>query len=145
MILSGIIFLFGCQPQVDIAAEEAAIKAVNEKNMAAANAADYEGEAEVWAHEPYIVHGFYEPVKVGWDTLSAHYKTTFSNREPGLVFHARTASNYDIRMNGNIAFVLYDEHVEFTQDGEKRVNDYKTLKYFEKKNGQWKVIGVFPG
>ena len=50
------IIFYGCQQQVDIEAEEAAIKAVNEKQMSAFIARDYEEEAEVWVQEPYIVH-----------------------------------------------------------------------------------------
>jgi hypothetical protein len=145
IILSGMLYILGCQPTVDIEAEKAAIVAVNEKNMAAFVSRDYDGEAEVWAHEPYVVHAQGQFARVGWETISANYKTTFSRQNPNVVWNSMTASNYDIRLNGNIACVFYDQRTETTRNGEKRTNDAKNLKYFEKKNGQWKVIGVFPG
>ena len=93
---------------VDLASEEAAIKAVNEKQMAAYVARDYAGEAEVWAQEPYIVHYYSAAPDIGWDTISSRYRT---NLDPasgsGRVYHVMTASNYDIRLNGNVAFVFY--------------------------------------
>ena len=135
-----------CKQEVDIAAEEEEIKSVNEKQLVAFKAFDYEGEAAVWAHEPYIVYGPPDTMKIGWENLSAHYKENFENwkRDQNFIVNQMNASNYDIHINGNIAFVTYDEFAELVSNGEKTTSQTGSLKYFEKKNGQWKIIGVFP-
>ena len=58
------------EQSVDLVSEEAAIIAVNEKQMAAYVARDYAGEAEVWAQEPYIVHYYSTAPDIGWETIS---------------------------------------------------------------------------
>jgi len=128
-----------------IAAEEAAIIAVNEKQMTAFITHDYQAEAEVWSQEPYIVHYESAGPNVGWEAISANYKTIFNpGLEGGVVYHSMTASNYDIHINGNVAFVFCDQHQEYTVDGERKADSHRELKYFEKKDGQWKVIVVIP-
>ncbi len=145
VILYVIICLSSCEQKVDIAAEEASIIAVNEKQMAAFVARDYAGEAEVWVQEPYIVHYHAAAPDIGWQTIGSNYQTSFDpEADPGRVYHAMTASNFDIRLNGNIAFVFYDQHEEFTEEGERITYDHRELKYFEKKDGQWKIIVVIP-
>ena len=102
-----------------------------------------DGEAEVWAQEPYILHASFDPYLVGWEKLSSNYRTNFApESEPSAVVHVMTASNYDIHLNGNVAFVFYDQHSEYTEDGERKTGDSKSLKYFEKKNGQWRIIAI---
>jgi ketosteroid isomerase-like protein len=143
--LCTIVFLIACQQSVAADSEEAAIKAVNEKQLAAVVNLDYDGEAEVWAQEPYIIHASYDPHLVGWEKISSQYKINFApESEPSYVLHALTASNYDVHLNGNVAFVFYDEHAEYTEDGERKSRDGKLLKYLEKKNGQWRIIAVIP-
>ncbi len=145
VILYVIVCLSSCEQKVDIAAEEAAIKAVNEKQMKAFVARDYAVEAEVWVQEPYIVHYHAAAPDIGWQTISSNYQTSFDPAaDPGRVYHVMTASNFDIRLNGNIAFVFYDQHEEYTEKGERKTNDHRELKYFVKNDGQWKVVVVIP-
>ena len=124
--------------------EKTAIIKLNEKQMSKYNARDYEATMEVWAHEPYVVHAFTNPPTVGWKAIDERYKKMFSNPNSTAVYTSRTASNVEIIINGNIAFMLYDEHIEYIEEGENKTTDYKALKYFEKKNGEWKVIAVMP-
>jgi ketosteroid isomerase-like protein len=131
-------------PAHENGADKAAIIKLNENQMVAFNARDYLATMEIWAHEPYIVHGFTEPPTVGWKAIDERYEKMFSRRNPAITYTARTASNYEIHINGNVAFILYDEKIEYTEDGDKKKNEYKTLKYFEKKNGKWKVVAVIP-
>ena len=129
----------------DLVSEEAAIIAVNEKQMAAFVARDYAGEAEVWVQEPYIVHYYATGPDIGWKTISSRYKAILDPAsESGRVYHEMTASNYDIRVNGNVAFVFYDQHEEYTEESERKTDDHRELKYFEKTDGQWKVVLVIP-
>ena len=128
-----------------IAAEEAAIIAVNEKQMTAFITHDYQAETEVWSQEPYIVHYESAGPNIGWEAISANYKTIFKpGSEGGVVYHSMTASNYNIHINGNVAFVFCDQHQEYTEDGERKADSHRELKYFEKKDGQWKIIVVIP-
>jgi ketosteroid isomerase-like protein len=144
-VLCAVVLSIACQQSVAGDSDEAAIKAVNEKQLAAFVNRDYDGEAEVWAQEPYIAHANHDPISVGWEKLSAHYKTAFaSESEPSVVLHAMTASNYEIHLNGNVAFVFYDQHYEYTEDGERKTADSKALKYFEKKDGQWRIVAIIP-
>jgi len=145
IILVLIVCLSSCDQKADIAAEEAAIIAVNEKQMTAFVARDYAGEAEVWVQAPYIVHYHAAAPDIGWQTISANYQTSFDpEAEPSRIYHSMTASNYDILLNGNIAFVFYDQHEEYTEEGEKITTDHRELKYFEKNDGQWKIVVVIP-
>ncbi len=139
--------LVACEQKVDVAAEEAAIKAVNQKQLDAVRTVSYEGEAAVWAHEPYIVHG----TTVGWDSLSVGYKKTFEEwkelmkNEPDKYHRDEwTGSNYDIHLNGNVAFIFYDEHIRGIWEGESVSTDFRRLKYLEKKDGEWKIVAVLP-
>ena len=152
LVLLTALGLVACEQKVDVAAEEEAIKAVNQKQLDAIRTASYEGEAAVWAHEPYIVHGTVPGgAVVGWDSLSVMYKKIFEEwkelmkNEPEKSHRDEwTGSNYDIHLNGNVAFIFYDEHNHGVWEGESYSNDSRTLKYMEKKDGEWKIVAVLP-
>lgn len=151
LVLLAALGLVACEQKVDVAAEEEAIKAVNQKQLDAVRTASYEGEAAVWAHEPYIVHGSGTRDAVGWDSLSVVYKKTFEEwkklmqDEPDKYHRDEwTGSNYDIHLNGNVAFIFYDEHVRGIWEGESVSTDNRVLKYLEKKDGEWKIVAVLP-
>jgi len=145
VICCGIVILSSCENSVDSAAEKAAIIAVNEKQMQAFITHDYQAETEVWSQEPYIVHYQSDGSDIGWQAISSRYKTIFQpDSETSVAYHSMTGTNYDIQLNGNVAFVFYDQHQDYTQDGERKTDSHRELKYFEKKDGQWKVIVVFP-
>lgn len=135
---------FGCQNNTDLSAEKEAIKAVNKKQLDAMESFDYEGEAAVWLHEPYIHHaGFGEEEIRGWDSLSVHYKEQFENMkqdsENRISF---SAENFDVIINGNIAILSYDESSEGTLFGEEFSNKGRAYKYLMKKDGEWKILAV---
>jgi ketosteroid isomerase-like protein len=147
VFLLGSLVMLSCQQKVDIASEKEAIIAVNKKQLDAVKSADYEGEAAVWAHEPYIVHATTAggKGKVGWDSLSAHYKMSFEKRKKdpnNNVFREFTASNYDIKIEGNVAFIIYDEYVEGKWQGEDFSDKSKVVKHLIKKDGEWKITVV---
>ena len=146
LVLLAALGLAACEQKVDVAAEEEAIKAVNQKQLDAIRTADYEGEAAVWAQEPYIVHGTVTDPVVGWDSLSVYYKKTFEERrnEPDKYrIEEFTGSNYHIHLHGDAAYILYDEHVKGIWEGEEVSNDYKVAKYLEKIDGEWQIVAVF--
>ncbi len=135
------------EEKVDMAAEEEAIKAALIKEMDTFKNFDYEGIASVWSHEPYIYHNSFGIV--GWDSLSIQYKTIIREvQEKGpeyATIRELSASNFDIHLNGNVAFVLYDEQSDYTWEGEESSGVHKVMKYFEKKEGEWKLVAVLPG
>ena len=55
-----------------------------------------------------------------------------------------SASNFDVHLNGNVAFVFYDEQSSITYEGEKRSASYRNIKYLEKKGGEWKLVAILP-
>jgi len=142
--------LVACEQQVDVAAEEAAIKAVCQAQLDAFRAFDYEGEAATWAHEPYIVIRKSGNKVIGWDSLSVWYKSNFEKRrelmknEPGNYTRREfSGSNYEIHLNGNAAYIFYDQHSAGIWEGEEFSNDSKVAKYLEKIDGEWKIVAVF--
>lgn len=151
LVLLAALGLVACEQKVDVAAEEEAIKAVIQKQLDAVRTASYEGEAAVWAHEPYIFHsgggGF-----VGWDSLSVLYKKTFKEwkefmkNEPDKYHRDEyTGINYDIHLNGNVAFVFYEDKIRGVWKGESVSTNGRRLKYLEKKDGEWKIVAVITG
>ncbi len=140
-----VLFTIGCQKQVDIDAEKAAIKKVLQAQLDAFKNVSYEGEASVWAHKPYIVG----KKTVSWDSISAHYQTEFPDMKKLIeedpdnhTIKEFTASNFDIYVNGTFAASFHDEYMEYIWEGKESNNKYRTLKYLEKINGEWKVIAI---
>ncbi len=137
--------LVACEQKVDVAAEEAAIKAVCQAQLDAFRAFDYEAEAATWVQEPYTVRKAGSSFIKGWDSLSVYYKNTFEqykNDPANYNIEEFSASNFDIHLNGNVAFVFYDEHNHGVWEGESFSNDSRVLKYLEKKDGEWKIVAV---
>lgn len=150
LILVAALGLAACEQKVDVAAEEAAIKAAVQSETKAAYDNDYERLAAAWVHEPYVVHATIDSVvKVGWDSLSVAFKNFIENNielinnEPDKYRMEFTHSNFDISLNGNAAFVIHDEHLEGIWAGEESSNDIKVVKYLLKKDGEWKLVAVF--
>ena len=151
LVILAALGLVACEQKVDVAAEEEAIKVVIQKQLDAVRTASYKGEAAVWAHEPYIVHGTADGGVVGWDSLSVGYKKTFEEwkelmkNEPDKYHRDEyTGINYDIHLNGNVAFVFYDDQIRGIWEGESVSTDGRRLKYLEKKDGEWKIVAVLP-
>ncbi len=145
LVLLAALGLVACEQKVDVAAEEEAIKAAiqNETNAFVDN--DYERLAAAWVHEPYVVHARMGGVKVGWDSLSIAFKNAIElkNKEPDKYRVEFTRSNFDIHLDGNAAYVLYDEHGEGIWAGEEFSSDIKEVKHLVKKDGEWKLVVIF--
>ena len=74
VVLLAALGTFACEQKVDIAVEEAAIKAAVQNENNAWQEADYERLAASWRHEPYVVHRTMGGGKAGWDSLSVAFK-----------------------------------------------------------------------
>lgn len=138
-----------CAEKVDIAAEEEAIQAAVQKEMDAWKNMDYEGIAAVWVHEPYVYKPTPDGAIVGWDTVGTWFETTIREiQEKGpeyFTMRELSASNFDIHLKCNVAFVLYDEHSDYTWEGKDYSGVSRNMKYLEKKEGEWKLIAILPG
>jgi ketosteroid isomerase-like protein len=135
-----------CQQKTDVAAEKEAIKAINQKELEACENFNYEGEAEIWLHEPYIVHtrAKIDSGVKGWEALSRHYKDLYSRlkQDPNSEVEF-TAENFDIQIEGDNAFLMYDETMEGVLNGQKYSHEKRVYKYFLKKDGEWKLLAVY--
>jgi len=138
VVISG---TFGCQKKTDLSAEKEAIKAVNKKQLDAMESFNYEGEAEVWLHEPYILHSTND-IR-GWDSLSVYYREEFKKLQEDSENKIRfNAENFDVIINGNIAILSYDESSEGTLFGDEFSNKGRAYKYLMKKDGEWKILAI---
>ena len=140
VILSVLIMLgsIACQ-QVDIAAEEEAIRTLLKKQTDSFYNKSLDGEAEVWAQEPYVFRGFsIEPI-IGWEAMSKLYQEVFAGASwpPYLSEH----SNHFIHIKDDVAWTVYHQvvHVENEQGLKETVEGWE-LRILEKKGGQWKIV-----
>lgn len=145
VVVLAIVGMFACEQKVDVAAEKEAIKEAIQHEFDAWIANDYEDWSTSWVHAPYIV----KRETVGWDSLSAEmkksmetYETARKEPDKNRVDEA-TESNFDIHLNGNIAFVFCDGHIKGIWDGEPLTMDWKVVKYLVKEEGKWKLVTVF--
>jgi ketosteroid isomerase-like protein len=143
--LFAVLLIAGCTPpkeEIDIAKEEEAIKQVVQATLDAIKAESYDAIAATWVHAPYVVR----KDMVGWDSVSVFFqeslKEWFDGPENNQI-SVFTASNFDIYINGNFASVFHDERLERIWDGEEMTSDSRVHKYFEKIEGEWKVITLF--
>jgi len=145
LVLLATLGLVACEQKVDVAAEEEAIKAAVQNETNAYDANDYERLVAAWVHEPYVVHSMGGGV-FGWDSLCIAFKNAIElkNKEPDKYgVKERTQSNFDIHLDGNVAFVCHDEHGEGIWAGEEFSFDIKDFKYLVKKDGEWKLVANF--
>ena len=145
VLLLAILTIAACQEKTDVAAEKEAIKAINQKELEACENFNYEGEAKIWLHEPYIVHNNPSGNEMirGWDELRTYYKDLYGKFKQDSASNIEiTAKNFDIRIEGNNAFLIYDESLESVLSGEKYSHKTKVYKYFIKKDGEWKLLAV---
>ena len=140
-ILSFLLILvsISCQ-RVDIEAEEQAIKAVLKKQTDSFYNKSLEGEADVWAQEPYVFRGLSvaEPV-IGWEALSKLYREVFQSAAwpPYLSEHSR----HFIHIRDDVAWTVYHQVVYVENEkGLKETVEGWEHRILEKKDGQWKIV-----
>ncbi len=134
-----VMVMFSSCQQVDLKAEEEAIKAVLKKQTDSFYNKSIEGEAAVWAHEPYVFRGFsIEPV-IGWEAMRNLYEEVFAGASwpPYLSEH----SKHFIHIKDDVAWTVYHQvvYVENEQGMKETVTGWE-LRILEKKNSQWKIV-----
>ncbi|GAA4419651.1 hypothetical protein GCM10023187_54170 [Nibrella viscosa] len=98
--------------------------------------------ANAWAHTPYIYFaanlygGDFMLIK-GWSNLEKQFANQFKSKKLLDKVSIQNA-NYTIHLNGNMAFVSYDQTL-FDSQGKTTSKESRVL---EKLNGEWKIINV---
>jgi hypothetical protein len=128
-------------PAVDLAAEQQAIKAVLEKQTRAFYERSIEGEEEVWAQEPYVVRmldtGEHD---VGWDRIGEGYRT-FMQENPTPVEDLQfTHDNVHLQIHGDGAWVVFDQALRATLEGEPISYDSREVRFLARIDGEWKIV-----
>lgn len=147
-----VLFLFGfvflvqftfAQENIDLTAEENAIKEVVIKETTAWINRDYNSLISTWAHKPYAKRRafngrtFFETF--GWDEIDKNFKSSFENN-PDTLKVKITRDDFIIHINNNMAWISY--FANFSWDNPGRVVKLKTQesRSLIKENGQWKIL-----
>jgi ketosteroid isomerase-like protein len=130
------------QSPQSVTADEEAIKSVIENLTAAMYARYFKTYLSYWVNAPYAS-------RVSTDRQGAVTKTTGDDYRKTLEQYAAqnlkpsgekaTRANWLIRVNGNSAFVIFDQHNEYP-DGTNR--DSVEERYLERVNNEWKMVNV---
>lgn len=130
------------QSPQSIAADEAAIKTVIEGLTTAMYTRDFKTYLSYWSTAPYVSRVSTDREGNVTKMTGDEYRKTV---EQYAAQHLKpseekaTRSNWLIRVNGNSAFVIFDQHNEYP-DGTTR--DSVEERYLERINSEWKVINV---
>lgn len=103
-------------------------------------AADSKAWLDCWADVPESNNLYYSEQnhKVGQVAMPKNGLGMMAGRKPTKM--KTEISNEQLRINGNAAFLQYDQHVTREEDG---AQDYShQTRYLEKINGVWKIIHV---
>ena len=119
--------------------EEEAIKSViksEEKNWINGN---YEGVANAWAHEKYVisissgVYSYYE--NMGWDSISTHFKSNLKD-DRSSIFKDLTWTEWNIQTFQDCAWVSYIESFRYKE----KLYKSREVKFLERKDNLWKIV-----
>ena len=124
--------------------EEAAIRAVCEKETQSFNNRDADGMLSSHANKPYSLMLVAESGNVHYSTAKSELENEKSIKELVKMMgppNGETFQNtgYVIHINGTSAFVYYDQEVT-TKDGVK--TNFHEVRNLEKMDGKWKIIYV---
>ena len=87
--------------------------------------------------------GSYEPVFIGWDSISAEYKRVdqYRTRNPERLLN-REKSDFHYRIFDNIAWVNWNQHTITKNEKTGDSNEIWTweARLLQKNNGEWKLV-----
>jgi len=119
--------------------EEEAIKSVIKSQTESWVNQSYEGLANVWAHENYIlrmypgIYSYYEDMS--WDSISTHIKEGLKNDITPLIVDLRW-SEWNIRTFKDCAWASYIETFHYKE----KLYKNREVRFLEKKDGSWKIV-----
>lgn len=136
---AALLLVAGCQPQVNIEAEKAHVKAVLDAYVTSVEAEDMELYAKNVAHDPEMVNfgGFGDPI-IGWDAL----KKVMEGQNEALSQTKITVSDLAIHVagDGNLAWAtcLWDLRAMM---GENPIQlPIRCTWVLEKREDQWTIV-----
>ena len=118
-------------------ADEAAIKKLFEDEARDFQNVNYQSYLTHWAKVPYASFLYREGLFVG-EALWKKMDEFWQNRKPSDM--KLTRKNWNLRINGNSAFVTYIQHQQ-SLDTKQESDNYEE-RYMEKINGEWKVVNM---
>ena len=151
--LIGFALLLACIPTTGFnmfepVSEKAKIRAVCEKQVESWRTRDFQGEAEVWAHEKYIMKMLTNGTRsIGWDKIGGAYQKDFANSPEDYAADFFTElSDFYIHINGKNAFVVFDQHQVFEDDeGQNQIYESLEVRFLEKIDGDWRIVFQLTG
>lgn len=136
--------LAGCQDkEIDIAAEEEAIKAVINEETSAYLSQDLVKLLPTLIQDENSIYisigslGYIE--KLGWEELYPYYKKMTAGDMSDYEDITTVRSNWKINICGESAFVIYNQEMKFTYKGDPMETHSKELRFLEKIKGDWKI------
>jgi tetratricopeptide (TPR) repeat protein len=120
--------------------EEEAIKSVIMNETKSWADENYEGMAETWAHEEYVLKMLpgpesYEEI-IGWDSIDADIKTFMKQYDLSINV---AWSDWDIHPFNDCAWVSYIQTMTLS-DPDEGPYQSREIRFLEKKNGLWKIV-----
>lgn len=127
--------------QAASAKDEASIKKVVEAGTTAAYAKDIPAYKNQWANAPYIsrINAGTEGkvTKIVGEKFQKAYEDWEKNGKPIDIKVSR--DNWLIRVNGNAAFVVFDQH---NQNPDGTTRESVEERYMERINNEWKIVSM---
>ena len=125
-----------------VADDETAIKKVIEGLTTSMYARDFKAYLSYWSTAPYVSRvAIDREGKVTRITGDEYRKVleTYASQNLKPSQETATRDNWQIRVNGNAAFVVFDQHNQYP-DGTTR-NSVEE-RYLERENNEWKIVNV---
>jgi DNA-binding CsgD family transcriptional regulator len=126
--------------------DEAEILALIHKSRIAVWMRDFEGWAECFVHESYLVRmGWWSHGGVfnrrGWADIAERQRSALATspiRRPRLAFDARI-ENLTVRISGDMAWATFDQVYPGGESADQDVGLCHELRVFERHHGHWKI------
>jgi hypothetical protein len=110
---------------------------------------DFEAWSRCWVHEPYVrVLGWWArggvTVMKGWEAISERMKEVMTeNPQPNPTAARVRRENINLRIDGNTAWVTFDQFGEDTGDVQMDMPGLShETRFLEKQDGEWRIVYV---
>ena len=133
----------GCQEEVNIAAEEEAIKSVIATETDAFWSQNLVALLETLTQDENVIYisigsnGYRE--RMGWEKNYTYYKKAASEDWSDWTDITVERSNWKIDINAETAFAVYNQKMQFKLNGDPMTTHSKEMRMFKKLKGDWKI------
>ena len=125
------------QPEVDVAKEEASIRATDAQWLAAAKARDTEQAASFWSDDATILMPNSRPI-IGKEAIRAYVAESFKSPDFSIVW---TTDKVVVAASGDMAYATGTDHIIF-RAGKQVVstNNNGLVVWKKQREGRWKAV-----